>query len=150
MGPTLTNSFVFVNVQLNLLVRGMGRAVPDGMAKVVVFLNGAPVIVGIGGMPVPVPLRPLARMVMGSRRRARTERMKCCIFELMVDWKWEGRVREMAEGWRYDWCLGGKGKECKCIDSQSEWTGAFVDGQNGGLVERSLGSEVKKEKVEGR
>lgn len=55
VGPTLTNIFVCVNVQLNLLVRGMGRAVPDGTAELVVFLNGAPVMVGIGGMPVPVP-----------------------------------------------------------------------------------------------
>lgn len=55
MGPTLTIIFVCVNVQLNLLVRGMGRAVPDGTMKLVVFLNGAPVMVGMGGMPVPVP-----------------------------------------------------------------------------------------------
>ncbi len=83
VGPTLTNIFVCVNVQVNLLVRGMGRAVPDGKVKLVVFLNGAPVMVGIGGMPVPVPW---ARMVMGRRRRARTERMKCCIFSIEVDW----------------------------------------------------------------
>lgn len=55
VGPTLTNNFVCVNVQVNLLVTGMGRAVPDGKVKVVVFLNGAPVMDGIGGMPVPVP-----------------------------------------------------------------------------------------------
>lgn len=46
-------------------------------------------------------------------------------------------------------CLRGeKGKECICIDSQSEWTGAFIDGQNVGRVERSLRSEVKKEELE--
>lgn len=83
VGPTLTNIFVCVNVQVNLLVTGMGRAVPDGKLKVVVFLNGAPVMVGILGMPVPVPW---AKMVMGRRRRARTERMKCCIFCIGVDW----------------------------------------------------------------
>lgn len=55
MGPTLTITFVCVNVQVNLLVRGMGRAVPDVMVDLVVFWNGAPVIVGIGGKPVPVP-----------------------------------------------------------------------------------------------
>lgn len=81
VGPTLTNIFVCVcvDVQVNLLVTGMGRAVPDGMAAVVVFLYGAPVMVGMGGMPVPV----LARMLMGRRRRARTERMKFCIFGLV-------------------------------------------------------------------
>lgn len=44
--------------------------------------------------------------------------------------------------------LAGKGKECKCIDGQSEWTGAFVDGQNVGRLERSLRSEVKKKECE--
>ena len=57
MGPILTTTFVcvFVDVQVNLVVRGMGRAVAEWMAEVVVFLNGAPVMVGIRGMPVPVP-----------------------------------------------------------------------------------------------
>lgn len=50
----------------------------------VVFLYGAPVMVGMVGIPVPVPWRPWTRMVMGSRRRARTERMKCCIFGLVA------------------------------------------------------------------
>lgn len=45
---------------------------------------------------------------------------------------------------------GGKCKERECIDGQSEWTGAFVDGQNVGRVERSLTSEVKKEEFEVR
>lgn len=44
--------------------------------------------------------------------------------------------------------LAGEGKDCKCIDGQSEWTGAFVDGQNVGRVERSLRSEVRKEEFE--
>lgn len=73
MGPSLTNIFVWVDVKVSLLVKGMGRAVPDGKVMVVVFLYGAPVMVGMGGMPVPVPM---ARMLMGSRRRARSERMK--------------------------------------------------------------------------
>lgn len=85
---------------------------------------------------------------MGRRRRARTERMKCCIFELM----WIGRRREECEICRKDGGMvlarGEKGKECKCIDSQSEWTGAFIDGENVGRVERSLRSEVKKEELE--
>lgn len=55
MGPSLTNIFVCVDVQVSLLVRGMGRPLPDGEMELVVFLNGAPVMVGIGGMPVPVP-----------------------------------------------------------------------------------------------
>lgn len=126
VGPTLMFIFVCVNVQVNLLVTGMGRAVPDGKAKVVVFLNGAPVMVGIGGMPVPVPGR-LARMVMGRRRRARTERTKCCMFGLM----WIRRRVVKGEICWKDGGMGlaGKGKECICRDGLSEWTGAFVDGQ---------------------
>lgn len=140
VGPTLTRTFVCVNVQVNLLVRGMGRAVPDRELKVVVFLNGAPVMVGIGGMPVPVLW---ARTVMGRRRRARTERMKCCIFGLM----WIGKGSEICwkDGGKR---LAGKGKEYICADGQSEWTWAFVDGQNVDRVERSLRSEVEKKKLE--
>lgn len=48
----------------------------------------------------------------------------------------------MLEG-REVWGLRGKAKSVN-IDSQSEWTGSFVDGQNVGRVKRSLRSEVKK------
>lgn len=64
--------------------------------------------------------------------------------------RWIGRRREEGEIFQKDGGMGlaGKGKECKCIDGQSEWTGAFVDGQNVGRVERSLRSEVRKEEFE--
>lgn len=42
---------------------------------------------------------------------------------------------------RKDGGMGACGGECKereCIDGRSEWTGAFVDGQNVRRVERSL------------
>lgn len=106
---------------MNLLVRGMGRAVADWMAEVVVFLNGAPVMVGIRGKPVPVPRR--ARMFMGRRRRARTERMKCCIFLVLVLVSfWCGRLEKRGMGGA-KWLEGGigliffalrglRGKEC--------------------------------------
>lgn len=43
---------------------------------VVVFLYGAPVMVEIGGIPVPV----LARMVRGRRSTVRMVRIRFCIF----------------------------------------------------------------------
>ena len=45
------------------------------------------------------------------------------------------------------WGLRGKAKSVN-VDGQSEWTGAFVDEQNVGRVERSLRSEVRKEEFE--
>lgn len=82
---------------MNLLVRGMGRAVADWMAEVVVFLNGAPVMVGMRGKLVPVPRR--ARMFMGRRRRARAERMKCCIFWFWFAFFLVWKVGEERNGW---------------------------------------------------
>lgn len=72
---------------------------------------------------------------MGSRRRARTERMKCCIFELIWIDRRRDEVLDMPEGME----IGELRRNCKereCIDGQKRvdwifcrWTECRTSGE---------------------